>query len=180
MSEFLTPRLLITEYYDSLINHLDIYTEKRINECKEKDQREDKLNEARQKAIDTIIKVRDENLEFYNDNKDDTEMRIKQVKEHIQNYQELESKKKKRKHYSTRANKADIKGAKSKVQNQNLPLEEIKSILFANRFCFLLDIEKLNRKSTDRKSVESSLFNLCTVVTDFYLRESDIDYIRFE
>jgi hypothetical protein len=36
MNEFLTPSLLITEYYDSLINRLDIYTEEKIKKINEK------------------------------------------------------------------------------------------------------------------------------------------------
>lgn len=36
MSVFYTPSLLITDYYDSLISQLDIYTEERIKEHKEK------------------------------------------------------------------------------------------------------------------------------------------------
>ena len=36
MNEFMTPPLLITEYYDSLISQIDIYTEETIKEYKEK------------------------------------------------------------------------------------------------------------------------------------------------
>ena len=36
MNEFMTPPLLITEYYDSLISQIDIYTEETINKYKEK------------------------------------------------------------------------------------------------------------------------------------------------
>ena len=195
MIEFYTPSLLITEYYDSLISQLDIYTEETIKEYKENglpekkiinsytryddddetddddmyritrifnryklrsysinrtdipeiteiSQAEDYMNNVRQKAIDEIRKVQDENLEYYKANKD-----------------------------------------KFKVDRKNLTeekLEEIKSQLFSNRFCFLVEKKPLNmlkNKSNDRYG---PLFNLHTVITDFYLRESDIDYIWFE
>ena len=157
MSEFTsTPRLLITEYYDSLINQIAIYTEELIKKVKKEileklkrlnssmnfstktEEAMDKLNRARQKSIDAIRKVQNENLDFYNANKEKFKLD------------------------RTTENK----------------LEEIKSQLFSNRFCFLLDFEKNSLYSIEREI--ESLFKLRTVITDFYLRESDIDYIRFE
>ena len=156
MSEFLTPRLLITDYYDSLINQLDIYTEELMKQVKmnlvdeylgflknlnyynytqnyyleelknqytsettlqrktstkkhiifsaKLKEKEDELNNVRQKAIDSIRKVQENNLNFYNVNKD-----------------------------------------KFKVDRENLTddkLEELKSQLFSNGFCFIIDFEK--------------------------------------
>ena len=154
MSEFITPSLLITEYYDSLISQIDIFTEERIRECKDdideeecgekydpsyfenygnvygvetienpyksqkysinrndiseteitnKSQAVEYMNKVRQKAIEEIRKVQDENFEYYKANKD-----------------------------------------KFKVDRKNLTeekLEELKSQLFANRFCFLVKKE---------------------------------------
>ena len=150
MIEFYTPSLLITGYYDSLISQLDIYTEERIKEIKENgltkmktmiqkkratcnietygvetvinpyesqkytidrtdiskiemtevSQVEDYMNKMRQKAIDEIKKVQEENLKHYKANKE-----------------------------------------KFKVDRENLneeKLEELKSQLFANRYCFLV------------------------------------------
>ena len=195
MSEFVTPSLLITEYYDSLISQIDIFTEERIRECKDDiDEEEcgekydpsyfdnygnvygvetiynpykpqkysinrtdiseteitDKakaveyMNKVRQKAIEEIRKVQDENLEYYKANKD-----------------------------------------KLKVDRKNLTeekLEELKSQLFANRFCFLVKKEPyyLFFDSGDNKDIKNPLFYLHTVITDFYVRESDIVYIKFE
>ena len=59
MSEFITPALLITEYYDILIKELDILTEEQINEYKDQREQEDKLNEVRQNAIKAIRKEQD-------------------------------------------------------------------------------------------------------------------------
>ena len=159
MSEFLTPRLLITEYYDSLINQIAIYTEELIKKVEKEilqklnrlnssisfstkaEEAMGKLNKARDKSIDAIRKVQNENLDFYN------------------------------------ANKEKLKLDRTNVTKEN-KLEELKSQLFSNRFCFLLDFEKNRLYSIDREI--ESLFKLRTVITDFYLRESDIDYIRFE
>ena len=188
MSVFYSPSLLITDYYDSLISQLDIYTEERIKEHKEKGlsqtdsnnfdgessdsdeessnetrvqkfdnrslnykidrnkfanvtevtQVEDYLNEVRQKAIDEIRKVQDENLDHNNGNKD-----------------------------------------KFKLFSED-NLEEYKSNLFANRFCFLVNIKTIGIKCWETAARNESLFKLHIVITDFYLSESDIEPIRFE
>ena len=193
MSGYITTPLLITDYYDSLISQLDIYTEETIKEYKENglpvkthretlnesfndeetdekygvetlnnphepkrytiyqtdiseitdiSQAEEYMNKVRQKAIDEIIKVQDENLEYYKANKE-----------------------------------------KFKVDRENLTeekLEELKSQLFSNRFCFLIKREPLNNTEKGSKQKYGPLFNLHTVITDFYLSKSDIDYIKFE
>ena len=181
MSVFYSPSLLIADYYDSLISQLDIYTEERIKEHKEKalsqidsnnsdeessnetrvekfenrslkykidrsefaivtevTQVEDYLNEVRQKAIDEIRKVKDENLDHYNGNKDKFKL----------------------------------------FSDDNL--EELKSNLFANRFCFLVNIKTIGIKCWETTVRNGSLFKLHIVITDFYLNESDIESIRFE
>lgn len=52
MSEFYTPSLLITDYYDWLINQLDIYIEELIKISKEKHipEYEDNWNKVRQQT----------------------------------------------------------------------------------------------------------------------------------
>ena len=136
MSDFITPALFITDYYDSLISQLDIYTEEQIEKSKGKCQ-QDYLNEVRQKAIDSIRNVQEENLQFYN------------------------------------ANKKKFKIDKSNLNEEN-KLEELKSQLFANRFCFLLEFELYSTYKNKKP-----LFKLQTVITDFYLSESDIYYMKF-
>ena len=71
---------------------------------------------------------------------------------------------------------------KFKIDRENateVKFEEFKSQLFANRFCFLVKKQPNNicRYGDDR---EMPIFNLHLVITGFYLRESDIEYIRFE
>lgn len=197
MVEFYTPALLITDYYDSLIAQLDIYTEERIKEYNEKGltgkdiercifgtrnasfwlgkwpknpyikskhqkfninrneftvraditQVEYYLNEVRQKSIDEIRKVQEENLGFYKANKE-----------------------------------------KFKVDKKNLTekkLEELKSNLFAKSHCFLVNIKTIMTNKTIYKNKyktyrNSSLFKLHTLVTDFYLEKSEIEFLRYE
>ena len=180
----MTPPLLITEYYDSLISQLDIYVEERIKEIKENglqleriytfntcgtmvshdydkygietlknpyekqnyrikttkipkieindiSEAKEYMNRARQKAIDEIRKVEEENLKFY------------------------------------KANKEEFKVDRKNLTEEKL--EELKSQLFANRFCFLVK----------KQPVYTTIFELHIVITDFYLRESEIEYIRF-
>ena len=197
MSGFITTPLLITDYYDSLISQLDIYTEETIKEYKEnglplktnrgsiccgryineetdefenygvetfknpyesqeytinrndiseteitnKSQVVEYMNKVRQKAIEEIRKVQDENLEYYKANKD-----------------------------------------LFKIDRENLTeekFEELKSQLFATKFCFLLKREPLNMLKDESKDRYAPLFNLHTVITDFYLRQCDIDYLWF-
>ena len=202
MDKIISPTLLITDYYDSLIREIDIYTEEQINRYDDQQQqssirriglkyntdtrrtfgvetyknpyRSDKytnldkiryftekkpeetggerdyLNMVRKKAIDEIRKVQEENLEYYRDNKE-----------------------------------------RFKVDRENLDeekIEELRSKLFANRFCFLVNVPdevliysyKWCPDTDSRANRSISLFKLHIVITDFYLRESDIDYLRFD
>ena len=99
------------------------------------------MNKVRQKAIDEIRIVQDENLKYHKANK------------------EL-----------------------FKMERENLTeekLEELKSQVFATKFCFLLKRVPLNMLKDGSKDRYGPLFNLHTVITDFYLRQCDIDYIWF-
>lgn len=182
MTEFITTQLLITEYYDSLISQVDIYTEERIKEIKENgltkiksttklgttlhnepygieeirnpyesqrysidrtdiseiteiSQAEEYINKTRQKAVDEIRKVKEENFKYYKANKD-----------------------------------------KFKVDRKNLNeemLEELKSQLFANGYCFLVF-----KRPNLYHGRYIPIFNLHTVITDFYLKNSEVEFIR--
>lgn len=106
-------------------------------------EKEEYLNKTRQKAVDEIRKVKEENLEYYKANKD-----------------------------------------KFKVDRKNLneeKLEELKSQLFANKYCFLIH-KTLFGVSKEYKDIdwdEELLLSLNLVITDFYLRESEIEFILF-
>ena len=61
INDFLTLRLLIVDYYDSLISDIDIYTEEPVNEH---------LGLVRTKAIEEINKAKYENLERFEANRE--------------------------------------------------------------------------------------------------------------
>ena len=201
MFEFYTPSLLIDDYYHSLISEIDIYTDETIKEYRKEglpiittvkyrpDKSFDKkqtnenekfgfealnnpykskkyrinptkipeirkvyeakkyMNKIREKAIEEIRKVRDENLEY------------------------------------NKANKERLKLDKENLTEEKL--EELKSQLFAKKYCFLVNKRPIYERYQEGMQINryferySPLFNLHTVITDFYLRQSDIDYIRF-
>ena len=74
---------------------------------------------------------------------------------------------------------------KFKVDRENLTeekSEELKSQLFANRFCFLVT-KKPAKYCFNKDGVKDSqyvpIFNLHTVITDLYLSKSEIDFIFY-
>ena len=72
---------------------------------------------------------------------------------------------------------------KFKVDRKNLTeekLKELKSQLFATKFCFLVERSACYKWENSTTNMYIPLFNLHTVITDFYVRESDIDFIKFE
>lgn len=188
MNKFITPSLLVTEYYDSVISQLDVYIEERIKEFKENGMQLERIytfdccgcgtmfydNETYNKyGVETLknpykkqkyrikptkmpkIEIKDisQAEEYMNKVRQTAIDEIRKVEEENLTFY--------------KANRE-----KFKVDRKNLTeekLEELKSQLFANRYCFLV-----------KKQPEySTIFELHIVITDFYLRESEIDYIRY-
>jgi len=59
-------------------------------------------------------------------------------------------------------------------------IEELKSRIFANRFCFILDIQdiNMNRQSLFEFTYSSDcLFELCLIVSDFYMNSQEIYFL---
>jgi hypothetical protein len=182
-TEFTTPRLFISDYYDSLINRIDRYTEQLIEQygendilpnepdelllreycdkdelCGEKYHQDtysskynydiverqlnvepgvtkvhEYINRVRSRQIDEILKVRDQNLEMY------------------------EQKKSEYKDIPNNMNEAEI--------------EHLRRRLFANKFCFLEEINS----GYYRKIKNNCFFKLYLVITDFYMAQTDKD-----
>ena len=63
----------------------------------------------------------------------------------------------------------------------NSSIEEMKKALFKNRFCFLLDTQA-DQKTEVRylKSDRKRVFNLCLIITDFYLSNAQLNLIRLK
>lgn len=194
MIEFYTPPLIITEYYDSLISQIDIYTEERIREYKKKrvlfkaelfygsvNRQNDEIKTYEVETVNNPY----EYAMYSNDRN--------VILEIIENRHVEEYMNKMRQKVIDEIRKVQVENLeyyeenkeKFKVDRENLTeekLEELKSQLFANRYCFLVNKEQIYlwEDLNNRNVIKRPLFNLHTVITDFYLRQSDIDYIRFD
>ena len=196
MSEFVTQPLLITEYYDSLISQLNIYTEEKIKEYKEKGLPEKRINNIC--ACGGIIYV-DKNYHYYGvetmknpykeqiytiDRNDRPIIEITDISEAEEYMNKVRQraideirkiKEENLKFYN--ANQDKFKVDRTALTDEKL--EELKCQLFGNRFCFLVEKRPVEIREYWEKASKLPLFNLHIILTDFYLRESDIDYIRF-
>lgn len=195
MIEFYTPPLLITDYYDSLISQLDIYTEERIKEINEKGLKKEKISfrinnfisPKRANPVETINNPY-ESQKYTIDRTDISETEITEI---LQAEEYLNNARQKAINEIRKVQEENLKYYKANkdkfnVDRKNLTdekLKELKSQLFATKFCFLIlnnptknvliEIEKQDMGYYD------PIFNLHTIITDFYLGESDIEYIRF-
>lgn len=75
----LNPKLWIVDYFDDLINKLDIITEKIIYKCKITKTLKDKLNSKRAKFINEIKRVESYNLDEYEKNIEHYSSRLSQL-----------------------------------------------------------------------------------------------------
>lgn len=198
-----TVPLLITEYYDSLIRELDIYTEERINYYAKNSLSQVNVITSDAETIgnksETTYGVRSfENpyesekytafgQRYFTEKPDKmgpTEY-LNMVREKA--IEEIRKAQEENLQYY-RDNIEKFKVYRENLINQDEEkIEELKSNLFANRFCFLVYVEKIERTWTNEKFLNwqrlqryLSLFNLHLVITDFYLAQSDIDLIRFD
>ena len=195
MSEFITPPLLITEYYDSLISQVDIYTEEKIKEYKEKGLPEKRINSIvacgrricagnpQNYGIESL-KNPYEKQKYTRDRNDKPKIEITDI---IQAEEYMNKVRQQAIDEIRMVQDENLKFYKAnkekfKVDRKNLTdekLEELKSQLFANRYCFLVKKQPIEIREHWEKPSKIPLFNLHIVITDFYLRESDIDFIRF-
>ena len=196
MNEFITTPLLITEYYDSLISQIDIYTEERIKEYRDKNPNEflnlyakddDDKYETVEKYEETYgietLKNPYKSQKYSINRNDISKIEIKDISQAEEYMNKVRQKaiEEIRKVQDENLDNYNVNKEKFKVDRENLTddkLEELKSQLFANGFCFIIDFEKDYAYWMHTKA--KTWFKLCTLITDFYLRESDIDYIRFE
>lgn len=198
-----TMPLLITEYYDSLIKELDIYTEERIKYYAEKVLPKVNVTTSDAHPIRNKFEIWSTYgvSSFKNPYESDdyttfgqsyfTETPYKMTTTEYLNMvrekaiEEIRKAQEENLQYY-RDNKEEFK-----VYRENLAddekIEELRSNLFANRFCFLVYVEKIESTFTDenfhnwqRSERYLSLFKLHLVITDFFLAQSDIDLIRFD
>ena len=186
-----TPALVISDYYDSLISQLDIYTEEKINNIKLNGLPNILLVENPNKNVKTNIETTYgvesvnnpyESQKYTIDRAKIPETEVKdksEAEEYINNMRQKaidEIRKVEEKSFKLyKANKDKFKIDREEQTEEKL--EELKSQLLSTLFCFLVKKEPIKKSKNGIESYR--IFNLQTIITDFYLRECDIDYIRF-
>jgi hypothetical protein len=185
MAQFHSPKLLIVDYYDSLINRIDIYTEELLAEYSEDDvlpkEKEPSASHwwiglKLKETIDNPYKI-DYNgvLNIDNQVKDVVpgstkvhdylnRVRSKAIEEigkvRDENLSRYELNKERFKKYGNRDELTEEK------------IEEMQRELFEESFCFLLSIDRV------KNSRSNCLFELHTIVTDCYFDSNDQEIIR--
>ena len=173
--EFLSPKLLIVDYYDSLINDIDIYTEELLDEYSQND-----ILPFKPKIETCNTNIDTKNRNFFEidsllnpytaDYKNDMSIELTPGRTKIHDYlnkvrsKSIEEIKKVREENLQRY---DLNKKKLKYDRNDLKLEDLRRELFKEKFCFVLKI--YNRYN---KPIEI-LFEMFTIVTDFYLEYND-------
>lgn len=206
------PVTTIIEYYDGLINEINLHTDQLLSRVKETDllttyesscgplmdehtpYREkytypdenasddnyipesrkvrDYMNAVRIKNIEAVNKVQEENvqeeLKTYEANKIDYEA-IKRRNESLNRVSMVNSFGNK---IGSLLNYVNDFAMKRKKSNETVNMnEEIRALAFRNRFCFLVNLDEFGFK-------RKLMFNLCTVVTDFYLNKTEVNSLK--
>lgn len=171
MSESNKPSILkILEYFDSLISQIDIYTEKRIIKCKNQTLPNktsiDNCQKQTEKTFDNTYRS-----QAYTIDRSDFSHTSKstQVVDYLNEVRQKAVDEINRLKNET----FDFNNA----NKEKFSATNFKSQLFAKKYCFLVNIERI-RSGNNFVNRNSSLFKLYTLITDFYLSESDIEYLQ--
>ena len=187
MAQFHSPKMLIVDYYDSLINRIDIYTEELLEEYSEDDvlPKENEPSESPwcgdyKEVIDNPYKIDYNGILNTENQMNDVipgstkvhdylnRVRSKAIEEigkvRDENLSRYELNKEKFK-YSSRDELTEEK------------IEEMRRELFKESFCFLLRIDRL-KNNVNFSQYSDCLFKLHTVVTDCYFDSNDQEIIR--
>lgn len=148
MSQKLNPKLIITNYYQSLVQKIDISTEESLqywsaSNCYDemKKMRIDKLNRARDEKVRVLKHVENETIKLYEE---------RMVSQKDENNKEN-----------------NIMNEVSENQTDKDSIENLNKLLFANKYAFLCKPKKI---------LNDGSFHL--VVIDMYLTQAQIDYIQ--
>lgn len=69
-------------------------------------------------------------------------------------------------------NLQSFEAKRATIKSRQLSIEQLKCHLFAEKFCFLLHVDEFNQQPNN------CLFKLSLIVTDFYLNSSDLDTLK--
>lgn len=189
-SQFHSPALLITDYYDELITDVDVYTEELLEKYKRDDLMPQEPEPYEHVARNPWSKDDDfYGVDAYNDPyswkykydaasdlkvtpgltkvHDYLTMLRERVIEVLKNAQQFNLD-------WFRDNKSKIHIERDNMSKENIEL--LKSQLFEKKFCFVLKIDKFKTmfNTVDNKC----LYRLYTIVCDFYLSYNQIKYLR--
>lgn len=177
MNQFFSPKLVITDYYDSLIREIDIYTEKSIDKHSDDDllpEEPDSIEEQPKSTIEDDIYPIDDPyslkysyglivaanrtriIDYLN------QVRTKAIEE-LKSAQEENL-------ISYEANKSKIH-----IDRENMDTEKIEALkrqLFNDRFSFLV----ISNDNEIKEKIFS--YQLHVVITDFYLTPFEIEFIK--
>ena len=166
-------RQFIVDYFESLRSELDIYTADSLKIGEENETLDEKisLEKNRIDEIDSDCEYNYDNSdcqtiepmaiitfsEYFNKTRDRVERELKQLEKETLEYYDKNS----------------SRLIERKVDNEKLKLDddddELKSQLFANKFCFMLKLD----------DISSHTFKLTTIIVDFYLSFKHIQYLKY-
>lgn len=196
-NKFTNARIHIADYYASLRNELDIYTEELLEKFKDDDKIEyDEAEKEEEDEEDTLTatsrvnedKKEEQNFEVESFNDpysekfvyDDLEARVievgksTKVKDYVNMVRSNAIKELKKveeenlRYYNS--NSSRIKFDRDKMNTSPECLEELRAQLFATKFSFLVLVEEFENKS---------VFKLFTFIVDFYLNDNDIGILGY-
>lgn len=191
--EFHSPKLLIVDYYDSLISEIDIYTEQLLEKYTENDllpneiKRDNMImkyptnqkSDFENKDFFEIESMVDPYKEFYRFEKKQTNVTPESTK--VRDYLNLvrsKSIEEINKVKEENLSRYDLNKDKYKYNRNELTteiVEDMKRELFKDRYCFQLRIDRLFFTS-----VGSLPFQILTIVTDFYIDPDKISLSLIE
>lgn len=187
LPQFTTASLLISDYYDKLVNQIDVYTEKLAERFADTD----KLPKEPQRIRRSLVDANDDEMygetfrqdpysceyKYADDISVDTgrvEPGVTRAKEYLDlvRTKAIGEINKAREH---NLNTYELRKDAYKINRDEMTderLRELKSRIFAEKFCFLLMID------TFEGNPNQCLYKLYTVITDFYLNRSDLNLLR--
>lgn len=181
----LKPKKLVFDYYDSLINKIDIYTEQLLEKFTSTDTIEFRARETTKRDVVYFQKRKESyGIESYNDpypyqDYKSSDFQITKITRFnyrlLQTYDYLNSTRdqmieKLREIQTETLRKLDeIKHEVAKINDDEEIHEKLFSLVFAERFPILLEIKKFNGNNGHRNSIPFKLFLL---ELDFYIHKS--------
>jgi len=186
-------QLLVINHFDELTTQVDIYTEKLLARFDDNDLLVDFVKRKSQNDDKTETSEKDEQIESAQNNvridpysdkysyescaRFEMPPESTTVKEYLNSSRnKLLDEMKKIKEEIFRSVESEELTVDQDRKDDEEYMEELKSQIFAKRFCFLFDFKETPRKTySDLEIIYSNecLFDLCLIVTDFYMNSQE-------